>query len=236
MIFILTGLINNEIINCYDGTYDKETLKKWSDKKIIKCQVCGKPYKYCHGRVRIPYFKHDIKDSCELKYSEPETNEHLQGKIDLFNWIKNQNGITDAILEGWISSTKQRPDIMFKFNDKQYVIEYQCSPISSEYLERHELYNAAGIKDIWICGYNSYFTSNAVGKYIEKYAYGYYDVKTKRFIYTPFYTNLYKKNSKLFKTTKSYKKNEELFCNYLISLKLNKYGIFPTTFDKYWKW
>lgn len=96
------------------------------------------------------------KTKCESLYSEPETEEHINGKRDLYEWIKIQNGVTDAVLEGWIPETRQRPDIMFKYNDKQCVIEFQCSPIATEYYERHDLYRSSGICDIWICGIDKY--------------------------------------------------------------------------------
>lgn len=92
------------------------------------------------------------KEECDDGYAESETEEHIKGKIDLYEWIKTQKEVSDVILEGWIPETKQRPDIMFKYNNIQYVIEFQCTPISSEYIERHDLYMAAGINDIWILG------------------------------------------------------------------------------------
>ena len=67
------------------------------------------------------------KTSCGFLYSESETEEHLSGKRDLFEWIRKQPDVTNAILEGWIPETKQRPDIMFKYKGIQYIIEYQCS-------------------------------------------------------------------------------------------------------------
>ena len=108
------------------------------------------------------------KETCEDKYSEPETEEHLNGKRDLYEWIKNQPGVTNVVLEGWIPETKQRPDIMFIYNGKQCVIEYQCSPISTEYYERHELYKAAGINDIWICGVEKYIQYYHKGNGIKR--------------------------------------------------------------------
>ena len=147
---ILTCKLGNEIINCYDGTHDKEQLKKWASKKILLCPACDKPYEYCHGKVKTPYFRHMDKTECEDKYSESETEEHLSGKRDLFEWIKKQKGVTNAVLEGWIPETKQRPDIMFEYCGKRYVLEYQCSPIASEYYDRHDLYKSSGIIDIWI--------------------------------------------------------------------------------------
>lgn len=145
--------------------------------------MCGKPYEYCHGRVKTPYFRHKEKSECEDKYSESETEEHLNGKKDLYEWIKRQPGVYDAVLEGWIPETKQRPDIMFKYQGKQYVIEYQCSPIASEYIERHELYNIIGINDIWICGTNKYLQKNMRDKYLENVSCGYYNYSVAKFIF-----------------------------------------------------
>ena len=180
---ILTCKLRNEIINCYNGTHDKEQLKKWASKKILLCPVCDKPYEYCHGKVKTPYFRHMDKAECEDKYSESETEEHLNGKRDLFEWIKKQNGVTNAVLEGWIPETKQRPDIMFEYGDKKYVIEYQCSPIATEYVERHDLYNASGIIDIWICGTSKYMKENMRLKELEKNSCGYYASDTKLFYF-----------------------------------------------------
>lgn len=173
---MLTAEINGKPINCYDGSYDKDLLKKWASKNIIKCPVCHNAYEYCHGRLVSPYFRHKDKIDCEVKYSEPETEEHIQGKIALFNWIKSQDGVTDAVMEGWLPATKQRPDVMFWYNNQQYVIEFQCTPIASEQIERHELYQAAGIIDIWIGGKEKYTTGRT---YIEKIAYAMFDYKTK---------------------------------------------------------
>lgn len=70
---MLTALIGGEIINCYDGTHTKEQFKKWSKKKILLCPACGKPYEYCHGHIKDPYFRHMEKEECKDKYSESET-------------------------------------------------------------------------------------------------------------------------------------------------------------------
>lgn len=186
---MLSCLLNNQRINCFDDLYNKEQLKKWANKDILLCPVCGKPYEYCHGKVRTPYFRHKDKVKCEDKYSEAETEEHLIGKCDLYEWIKKQDGITDVILEGWIPETKQRPDIMFRYNGDLCVIEYQCSPISSEYYERHELYKASGIKDIWICGTKKYLQCYHTGygnkkvNELEKECRIYYD-STYKYIFT----------------------------------------------------
>lgn len=176
---MLTCKLGDNIINCYDGLYNKEQLKKWAKKRILLCPVCNKPYEYCHGKIKTPYFRHTDKSECKYLYNEPETDEHLNGKRDLFEWIKIQDGVVDVVLEGWIPETKQRPDIMFKKDGKQYVIEYQCTPIASEYIERHELYKASGIIDIWVCGTDKYLGTRKRLNTLEKDSRLYYDSKNK---------------------------------------------------------
>lgn len=195
---ILTCKIGNNTINCYDGTHGKEQLKKWAKKRILLCPACNKPYEYCCGKIKSPYFRHMDKTVCVDKYSEPETEEHSNGKRDLYEWIKKQNDVTETKLEGWIPETKQRPDIMFKYKGKQFVLEFQCTPISSEYFERSQLYKAAGINDIWICG---------VSKYIQYYHKGYGNKRINileecsRLYYNPMTKQIYKIDSRMEEST-----------------------------------
>lgn len=194
---MITCKVGKNIINCYDGTHSKEQLKKWASKNILICPVCNKPYEYCHGEFVSPYFRHKEKDQCEDKYSESESQEHINGKRDLYEWIKVQEGVTNAVLEGWLPETKQRPDIMFKYNSEQYVIEYQCTPIASEYVERHELYQSAGIVDIWILGTKEYFNNinqnerkNRRGRKIEEETNYYYDSFNNNMLFSTKINNL----------------------------------------------
>jgi hypothetical protein len=152
---ILTALMNGNLINCYDGNHDSDELKLASSNNELTCPACGGAYEYCHGAIVQPYFRHKSKDDCN-HYSEPETEEHIEGKQKIFEWICKQDGVSDAVLEGWLPETRQRPDIIFKYNGKQYVIEYQCSPIVEEYMCRHGMYKSAGINDIWILGVKKY--------------------------------------------------------------------------------
>lgn len=131
----------------------------------------------------------------------------------MFEWIKNQNGVTEAVLEGWIPETKQRPDIKFKYNGKKYVIEYQCSPIATEYVERHELYKVSGIIDIWILGTEKYLQPKMRKKYIQNYSYGFYSYKNK---------NLYPiRNSNIFSNAKLSTEKRETGCDLFYGLSIN---------------
>lgn len=168
MINILTCKIGNSTINCLDETYDRYRLKEWSRKGILKCPICNGDYEYCHGEIVAQYFRHVGKE-CDGYYYEQETDEHRQGKVLLYNWIKQQPGVSNCKLEHWIPETKQRPDIYFEFNGSRFVIEYQCSPIASEFLLRRELYKLAGISDIWILGTEKYnIKINEFGEPIHK--------------------------------------------------------------------
>ena len=68
---------------------------------------------------------------------------------------------------------------MFEYGGSKWVIEYQCSPIATEQIERHKLYEAGGIKDIWICGVQNYGTGN---KHMEKIMDGMFSSKDNKFI------------------------------------------------------
>src|SRR5574344_839996 len=120
---MLTALVNGNTIDCYSGHHDRVTLKKWAAKGIILCPACGKPYEYCHGKINSPYFRHKDKAECNALYPEPETPEHINGKTQLYQWVCGLPGVTDAVLEGWLPATKQRPDIMFMFT--KYVSMYE---------------------------------------------------------------------------------------------------------------
>lgn len=155
-------MYDGDIVNCYDGNCLSEDLRSASREDRLTCPACGGLYEYCHGVVVQPYFRHQSKDNCD-HYSEPETEEHMVGKKNLYEWICRQDGVSDAVLEAWLPETRQRPDIMFKYNGKPYVIEYQCSPITDEYVCRHGLYKSAGVKDIWILGVQKYLNFTVDG-------------------------------------------------------------------------
>lgn len=141
-------------------SYKETQLREWSDKGLLKCPVCGSKMIYHHGEFKIPHFKHAKNNDCPDIYSEGVTEEHIKGIEQLHNWLKTQEGVADLELEKWIPETKQRPDIYFKYKGEEYVIEFQCSPIATKFLERRELYRLNGMKDVWILGCDKYDMTN----------------------------------------------------------------------------
>lgn len=155
---MLSCIVGNKSINTFE--YSKSKLKEWSDKGILKCPECEESLIYCHGDFKIPYFKHRVKSDCNGAYSEENTEEHREGIQNLYLWLKNQDEVSNIEIEKYIHNTKQRPDIYFEIGGKRYCIEYQCSPISTQYNKRHELYSLEGIYDIWILGENKFSKFN----------------------------------------------------------------------------
>lgn len=227
---MLTCKVANTNINCFDGKYDKFTLKKWSEENRLLCPDCGSIYEYCHGEIVHPYFRHKEKNKdCENIYWEPETEEHIQGKITLYNWLLKQDGLSNIKLESYIPETRQRPDLYFEIGEKRFVIEFQCSPIATEYLERHELYQLAGINDVWVLGTDKYIEKSEIGnhfrdKAIEQFTGFYFDSKYKLFMFNHNYLKVLGLNDFRFKNVNNKYYDDDkrhLLCNKLISFDKN---------------
>ena len=160
---MLRCLIGKEEVNTFEN--DKEYFKNLSDKGVLKCPTCGTKLLYCHGDIKEPYFKHsedcdciekNIKEIGQGKYDTKTNEEHSRGLRILYNSLKEIEGITDLKLEKNIKETNQRADIYFVYNDKEFVIEFQCCSNNSNYMIRHDLYKKNKITDIWILGNDNY--------------------------------------------------------------------------------
>lgn len=201
---MLTCIVGKSNVDTF--TYKEQQLREWSNKGMLKCPICGEKLLYCHGDFKIPYFRHEKNSNCPDIYSEGITEEHMEGIKILYYWLSNQNHIRDLQLEKWIPETRQRPDIYFKINDEEYVIEFQCSPISTKFNERHDLYKLQNIHDIWILGTDKY----EIGEYnfiekIEAKDLILNEIKTKtieRELYNSNNNVLYLKNNNLIKIRK----------------------------------
>lgn len=159
--------VGKKIINIFDET--EETFRKWSKEGKLRCihEGCKTPImRYANGDYKMPYFSHVDNSGCDSseddygresgKYNSETKREHSLGQYKLADWIRKIKGVTDLQLEKVIEETNQRADIYFKYNNEEYVIEYQCTPQATKYNERHELYRLNKINDIWIFGTKKY--------------------------------------------------------------------------------
>ncbi|MFF5995187.1 competence protein CoiA family protein [Lysinibacillus sp. KU-BSD001] len=136
---------------------DKERLYSLAQAKELYCPHCHKHVFFRGGAKRIHHFYHERHVEGSF-VGEPETQEHLGGKLAIYNWLKEQYPNAYVALEERITKTNQIADVYADFgNGHKFAFEIQCAEQTAEkWLERRKLYAIAGIKDIWLFGTNFY--------------------------------------------------------------------------------
>jgi len=131
----------------------EEELRLLSKSKMLFCPECSNVLRFAAGEKVTAHFKHVNSPDCTYD-SEPETEEHLRGKVLIRNWILQQYPNVQVEFEYKIRETNQRADVMAIFpTGEKIAFEMQCSKIQgSVWRDRHYLYKKAGIKDYWILG------------------------------------------------------------------------------------
>ncbi|WP_277673479.1 competence protein CoiA [Piscibacillus halophilus] len=120
----------------------------------LYCPECHQKVILKAGPVMIPHFAHYKNSTCP---NQGESQTHLKGKINLYNWCIKQGFY--AKLEHVIPSIKQRLDVLVKIANRWVAIEYQCSPISLDELQKRTYGIASkGIIPLWVFGPNYYNT------------------------------------------------------------------------------
>lgn len=129
---------------------DRNFLLKLRNKETFYCPGCKAKVILKLGTKRIFHFAHLRGSECVYQV-EPESEYHLSGKWQLYKWLQKQQ--LDPILEPYEEKIKQRPDILFHYKNKTYVIEFQCSPINEQlFSKRTRQYLENGYIPIWILG------------------------------------------------------------------------------------
>lgn len=114
------------------------------------CPVCGGELAVKLGLQKAPHFAHKQNKSCSIDI-EPESAYHLEGKRQLYVWLKTQQA--SPILEPYIKNINQRPDIMAKIKGRMLAVEYQCATLAPDvFQKRTEGFKQAGIIPQWIVG------------------------------------------------------------------------------------
>ncbi|WP_209125789.1 competence protein CoiA [Alkalihalobacillus sp. BA299] len=132
--------------------WTKEQLEMLRQKHRFICPLCKKSVRLKLGTKRRWHFAHMEEKECSIKL-EAESDYHLQGKEQLFHWLIDQK--IQTLLEPYLPSIKQRPDIFIHYEERYYAIEYQCSPIPLSIFEkRTRSYLEKDILPIWIYGGN----------------------------------------------------------------------------------
>lgn len=136
---------------------NKAHLHALAKAKELYCPHCKKHVFFRGGPKRIYHFYHERHVECSF-VGEPETQEHLGGKLAIYHWLKEKHPKAYVALEERITKTNQIADVYVDFgNGNKVAFEIQCAEQSAEkWLERRKLYAVAGIKDIWLFGANFY--------------------------------------------------------------------------------
>ncbi|WP_442599189.1 competence protein CoiA [Neobacillus sp. D3-1R] len=151
---MLTAILKNEQRICLMDYKDKQSLQKLRKEEQFFCPQCHENMILKLGNKRIFHFSHLKGTSCQYEH-EKESEYHLNGKIQLYQWLMKQN--LNPQMEFYDSKIKQRADILFYVGSRKYVIEYQCSNISEEIFRKRTIgYRANHYTPIWILGANHF--------------------------------------------------------------------------------
>lgn len=147
----------------------KEELRALSNAKNLRCSNCGKRVIYHCGKKKIPHYNHEPHTDCTYN-GEVETEEHLDGKLMIYNWLKNTYPTAQIELEYRILKTNQIADVYASFpNGPSFAFEIQCSIITTEkWRERSLLYKEANVIDFWLWG-KKYYKEVAIKEDKETY-------------------------------------------------------------------
>ena len=115
-------------------------------KQAYYCPACGTSVRLRKGKNVREHFAQESLKKCDF-YHENEGPEHLENKVELFNWAKKD---AEVEMEYPIPELKQIADILI---NKQLALDVQCSPISCElFRERSNGYRSLGIQVLWLLG------------------------------------------------------------------------------------
>ena len=140
----------NERITIDDVPLD--TLRTLSDDHLLRCVHCGSSLTLKAGPVRVHHFAHVSLADCSAFDHEPESDSHRQGKLLLYQRFRRE--AASATLEQHLPATDQRADVFVQLrNGSRYALEFQQANNSVErWNERHRLYRASGVIDVWFLG------------------------------------------------------------------------------------
>jgi competence protein CoiA len=130
--------------------HSKEVLRREKSCSEFFCPECKEKVTMKIGSQRMEHFAHRPGSTC-LEGYERESEYHLNGKLQLYQWLESQR--LEPILEPYYENIKQRPDISVHVAQRNYAIEYQCSTIPPELMiKRTTSFQKGNLTSIWVMG------------------------------------------------------------------------------------
>ncbi len=145
---MLVALMDNKYISLTND-YSREQLLKLRKQHKFICPQCNSELQLKVGKVKTPHFAHFPDAICQNLFSEGESETHLLGKLALYDFFKKVN--KSVVLEPYLTSLSQRPDLFVNDQNGSYAIEFQCSSIDQDLLKkRNEGYIQNRISPFWV--------------------------------------------------------------------------------------
>lgn len=148
MILILSAVTaDGEII--IPAQHPRTFLDKLKTNNTFSCIQCSEQVILKNGMIKTPHFAHTRNVSCTQTFSEGESEDHLKGKLHLYEFLQKHTSPVE--LEAYLPSLHQRPDLYVQSEPYPTAIEYQCSQISVTAIQQRTTgYITKQINPIWI--------------------------------------------------------------------------------------
>ena len=132
-IVMLVALMDHQYISL-TSNYSREQLLQLRKKQKFICPQCKSELQLKIGKVKTPHFAHFRDANCHNLFSEGESETHLLGKLALYDFFKKAN--KNVVLEPYLATLSQRPDLLVQDRDRTYAIEFQCSTIDLDLVSK----------------------------------------------------------------------------------------------------
>lgn len=147
--YILTAYKDNEKIFTITKCMTKDQLLLLRNTSKFTCPQCETPLRLKIGKVVTPHFAHIVLTNCLTSFSEKESPTHLIGKQHLAEFFTRIG--CKVSVETYLPKISQRPDLLVKNNRNTFAIEFQCSVIPVDDIEKRTAgYLRVKIPSIWL--------------------------------------------------------------------------------------
>ena len=147
--YILTAFKDNEKMFTLTRDMTKDQLLLFRNTSKFTCPQCETPLRLKIGKVVTPHFAHIVLTNCLTSFSERESPTHLTGKQQLAEFFTRVG--CKVSVEAYLPKISQRPDILVKNKRKTFAIEFQCSVIPADDVEKRTAgYLRLKIPAIWL--------------------------------------------------------------------------------------
>lgn len=148
MISILSAVtVDGEIF--IPAQHSRTFIDKMKTNNIFTCIQCSEQVILKNGMIKTPHFAHTRKASCAESFSEGESEDHLKGKLHLYEFLLKHS--SPVQLETFLPSLQQRPDLFIQSDPFPIAIEFQCSQIPVTAVQQRTTgYLSKQIIPIWI--------------------------------------------------------------------------------------